>query len=315
MNSATKKQHWNYSTKYNADFPIKKLPGKKKNYDHIRSPIAILRSKSFDSFPAIGDAEAFVNKYKLLMDTVLGSGRASTVYLGERLADGLKVAIKFVEKSKIPCNGWAFIHGNRVPFEYCALRQLAQCDGVNKILDAYEAFGDYLFVLELTEDSSTLGEFLLSRGPFDEPEARYFFRNLVQIVEKCRQMGIYHRDLKEMNILVDIKRNLPILIDFGSSALVEHSPYSYLESCGTPAYTTPELLMEPWRANDGMESAVYSLGAIFDNMVNGFRLFDCIPTKYITEECRHLIAKMLDPCPRKRPSSFKAILADPWMGM
>lgn len=53
---------------------------------------------------------------------------------------------------------------------------------------------------------------------FDEPTARFYFRQLIKGVKYCHSQGVCHRDLKPENLLLDEKSNLKIS-DFGLSAL------------------------------------------------------------------------------------------------
>lgn len=60
---------------------------------------------------------------------------------------------------------------------------------------------DYI-VLELA-GGGELFDFVAISGAFDEPTARYFFRQFMSGLACCHEKGIAHRDLKPENLLLD----------------------------------------------------------------------------------------------------------------
>lgn len=82
---------------------------------------------------------------------------------------------------------------------------------------------------------------MASNGRFEEPFARYFFRELVNGLHHMHQHGIVHRDLKPENILLDEEFKLKIA-DFGFSAPANgRDGKGYLKTkLGTPNYMAPE---------------------------------------------------------------------------
>ena len=120
-------------------------------------------------------------------------------------------------------------------------------------------------------------------GRFLEPEARYFFQQLIAGVFHCHISGVCHRDLKLENTLLDDSTPPHIKIcDFG------YSKSSYLHSApkttvGTPAYIAPELLQQKLKADARLEQKqaysgeaadVWSLGVILYVMLVGSYPFE-----------------------------------------
>ncbi|KAL7591675.1 hypothetical protein Lser_V15G35368 [Lactuca serriola] len=56
------------------------------------------------------------------------------------------------------------------------------------------------------------------KGKLSEKEAREYFQQLIDVVAYCHEKGVYHRDLKPGNLLLDIEGKLKVS-DFGLSAL------------------------------------------------------------------------------------------------
>jgi len=60
---------------------------------------------------------------------------------------------------------------------------------------------DYI-VLELAAGGE-LFDFIALSGAFDEPTARYYFKQFMEGLAFCHENGICHRDLKPENLLLD----------------------------------------------------------------------------------------------------------------
>ncbi|KAF9604289.1 hypothetical protein IFM89_005615 [Coptis chinensis] len=56
------------------------------------------------------------------------------------------------------------------------------------------------------------------QGRLSENESRRYFQQLIDVVDYCHSKGVYHRDWKPENLLIDSQGNLKIS-DFGLSAL------------------------------------------------------------------------------------------------
>jgi serine/threonine protein kinase len=65
-----------------------------------------------------------------------------------------------------------------------------------------------------------LFEIIATNGRLKEEEARKYFQQLINAVDYCHSRGVYHRDLKLENLLLDASGNLKVS-DFGLSALTE----------------------------------------------------------------------------------------------
>lgn len=73
-----------------------------------------------------------------------------------------------------------------------------------------------------------------------EPEAKYYFMQIVNGVEYCHHNLVTHRDLKPENILIDETNTIKIA-DFGLSNLMKDGKF-LKTSCGSPNYAAPEVI-------------------------------------------------------------------------
>lgn len=81
----------------------------------------------------------------------------------------------------------------------------------------------------------SLAGLLRKEKTLSEPNARKFFKEILEGIDYCHEKGICHRDLKPENILIDEQGHAKI-IDFGFSANARIALNNF---CGTPAYMCP----------------------------------------------------------------------------
>ncbi|KAJ0034697.1 hypothetical protein Pint_24179 [Pistacia integerrima] len=114
---------------------------------------------------------------------------------------------------------------------------------------------------------------IASKGRLPEAEGRKLFQQLIDGVSYCHNKGVFHRDLKLENVLVDSKGNIKIS-DFGLSALPQHFRDDGLlhTTCGSPNYVAPEVLAN--RGYDGATSDIWSCGVILYVILIGYLPFD-----------------------------------------
>ena len=122
--------------------------------------------------------------------------------------------------------------------------------------------------------------------------------------------GIFHRDIKAANILVEHNTKEVKLIDFDTLAC--HSPF--MNNPGTDGYMSPEMYGSA--KHEGSPAAVYSMGVLLHDMI--FRTIgwkDKLkrPTRRkVSANCLDLIHKMTAIRPEDR-IPFDKICLHPWM--
>jgi len=246
---------------------------------------------------------------------VLGKGGFGTVYAGQRRKDGLNVAIKHIARSKV--TEMELLHGRKVPLELKLLHSVQEVPGAVKLLDYFERPDSFIIVMERPPQSKDLFDYITEKKLLDEELARDFFKQIVETVLACHEAGVLHRDIKDENILVDLKTGKLKLIDFGSGAFVKEGHYSEFE--GTRVYSPPEWVR--FSRYLGKEATVWSLGVLLYDMVCGDIPFETdedicgadpsFPS-HVSSACRSLILSCLRLRPRDR-LALESILSHPWV--
>ncbi|XP_063614752.1 serine/threonine-protein kinase pim-3-like, partial [Penaeus indicus] len=197
---------------------------------------------------------------------ILGEGGFGRVYAGFRKIDNLPVAIKQIAKSKVPAWGW--INGERVPLEICLLKRVSHVPGVIRLITWYEFSDCFVIVMERPEAVKDLFDYITDRKRVPEPEARYLFRQVVDVVRQCHAAGVIHRDIKDENLLITTNRQgrkVIKLIDFGSGAFLKDNIYTDFD--GTRVYSPPEWIKQ--KQYQAGPATVWSLGILLYDLVCG----------------------------------------------
>eukprot|EP00163_Fabomonas_tropica_P011055 TRINITY_DN214_c0_g1_i4.p1 TRINITY_DN214_c0_g1~~TRINITY_DN214_c0_g1_i4.p1 ORF type:complete len:760 (+),score=119.52 TRINITY_DN214_c0_g1_i4:623-2902(+) len=171
-----------------------------------------------------------------------------------------------------------------------------------------------------------LFDFIISRGRLDEKLCAYLFMQMVLSVQYLHDNSVVHRDLKPENFLLNDFLEIK-LSDFGFCNHIEKPGARTIKTpCGSPTYAAPEI----FRGEAYDESVdIWSLGVNLFVMITGTSPWGDESTPYrkqkkriqmasyhipgyVSEDCRNLIAMMIQPEAKNRPS-FASILNHPWM--
>ncbi|CAM4733894.1 unnamed protein product [Leuciscus chuanchicus] len=253
----------------------------------------------------------------------LGKGGFGVVFEGRRLEDDLKVAVKYVTKTKdteclvIPD------HPKPLPKEI-ALTILASkgpsVPEIIRLLDWQDRPDHFVMVLECPSPCEDLVQFMRRHGGrLDEEKVRHIMRQAAHAANTCCLRRVLHRDIKLDNLLINSETSEVKLIDFGCGDILRSSAYrSY---CGTAAYCPPEYHLRG--KYYGRQATAWSLGILMFVMLCGHFPSDydlmLLKKKHwsrpnLSTECCRLLRALLKEKPRRR-LSLGRILSHNWFKM
>ncbi|KAI2659016.1 Serine/threonine-protein kinase pim-2 [Labeo rohita] len=239
----------------------------------------------------------------------LGQGGFGFVYKGTRRKDGLKVAVKFSVKSAnmpyIRVPGYP----KSIPKEI-GLTLMAntgpRVPQIIKLLDWEDNKDHYIMVMERPVPCMDLKSFVKLHGErFDEGMARKVMRQVIKAADVCIKRGVFHRDIKMENLLVNQHTVQVKLIDFGCG--VQMKKFAYEDFSGTKVYCPPEYTING--RYHAKPTTVWSLGILLFMMACGY-----YPTDYdldliskktwtrpgLSRECCQMISGCLQSDPQQR---------------
>lgn len=195
----------------------------------------------------------------------IGTGGFGTIFSGIRIKDGAPVAIKVVKKTKIM--QWYMLDGKRIPLEIALMLRVSDVENCIKIFDYMEQNSCFIIVMERLIYYKDLFDFITESGSLSEQSVREYFRQIVHTINEIYKLGVLHRDIKDENILVDLKTGQLKLIDFGAGTFFTNRNAVFTDFQGTRVYSPPEWINKQYYHGD--RAAVWSLGVLLYNMIHG----------------------------------------------
>ncbi|XP_067308147.1 serine/threonine-protein kinase pim-1-like [Pseudorasbora parva] len=191
----------------------------------------------------------------------LGQGGFGAVHAATRLKDNLQVAVKFASKEDAE-----FVSVDRystpVPLEvalHIRANQL-RVPQIIQLLDWQDEADCYIMVMERPMPCQSLDVFLESyTGTMDEEDlARIIMWQTIFAVQTCCQLGVFHRDIKLENLLINPDTLEVKLIDFGCGEFLTSAGYTSF--AGTEEFFPPEYWIKG--RYYGEQTTVWSLGIL-----------------------------------------------------
>lgn len=245
----------------------------------------------------------------------LGKGGMSLVYRARRVHIGDDVAVKIL-LGKFVKDETALARFRREA-QATAMIHHPNVITIHDFGERDDEKAPAFLVMELVK-GTPLRDLLNSGDHFSIERSVRLMRGICAGAGAAHKQGIVHRDLKPENILIaapddDYEFENVKLVDFGLAKLMsDESAWSKVTVVGTPYYMSPEQCMgEPLDAR----SDVYSLGAMFYEMLSGERPFAAqtvsgVINKHLYEEARPLAPSLSVPR-RISAAIMQALRKDP----
>ncbi|KAK8471584.1 hypothetical protein PHAVU_003G261700 [Phaseolus vulgaris] len=270
-----------------------------------------------------GYEKHFDTRYTL--GKLLGHGQFGYTYVGIDKANGDRVAVKRLEKSKMVQP----IAVEDVKREVKILKALTGHENVVQFYDAFEDDSYVYIVMELCEGGELLDRILAKKeSRYTEKDAAVVVRQMLKVAAECHLHGLVHRDMKPENFLLkSTKEDSPLkATDFGLSDFIKPGK-KFHDIVGSAYYVAPEVL----KRKSGPQSDVWSIGVITYILLSGRRPFwdkteDGIfkevlrkkpdfhrkPWTTISNAAIDFVKKLLVKDPRARLTAAQA-LSHPWV--
>nr|XP_021322981.1 serine/threonine-protein kinase pim-2-like [Danio rerio] len=135
-----------------------------------------------------------------------------------------------------------------------------------KLIDWEDNDDHYIIIMERPTPCMDLLRFLNHKNkPLDEKMGRHIMWQAIHAASVCFDRGVFHRDIKLENLLVNPDTLEVKLIDFGCGSTVKRSGYKVF--CGTREYFPPEY--EMYGRYHAQPATVWSLGIVLFAMMCG----------------------------------------------
>jgi serine/threonine protein kinase len=187
--------------------------------------------------------ELVAGKYRLLR--MIGQGGMGSVWEGEHVSLGTKVAVKFIEH-ELAQSAEA---RDRFDKEARAAARLQSRYVVGVHDHGVMPDGRPFIVMEFLR-GQTLEERAVACGRMDVVEVAHIISQVARGLSKAHELGIVHRDLKPENIFLtespDDDETVAKIVDFGIAKFTEGTPLAMSSATrtgtilGTPVYMSPE---------------------------------------------------------------------------
>ena len=215
---------------------------------------------------------------RFILQTRLGDGMSSAVYVVKERATGREFACKLAHRGSRKVS-WGHLQ-RTFKREAMFLEQLAEAQGgphknIVCCRGMFNGYNEIALVLDLVRGGD-LQQLLQRHGCLSERAARSIAQQVAEALTHVHSLGIVHRDVKLENILVTSADSPCIkLCDFGHSALLADVVRKDGRSdrfLGTPGYVAPEVLQNPTQPMWSPAADVWGIGAVLYALLSNMSL-------------------------------------------
>jgi serine/threonine protein kinase len=242
----------------------------------------------------------------------IARGGTSTIYLGEDLATGERVAIKALAPFYLGHHEMA----HRLLREY-GLANRARHPGLIDIRCAGQTSHGIPYIVMEYLDGESLGA-LADRLPPPVASITRIAGQIASAVAALHAAGVVHCDIKPDNVFV-LHEPGPggwprvKVLDYGVARLVDDPPPAEAAVAGTPAFMAPE----QWRGAPTRKSDVYSLGCVLYELITGSPMFSGSLPQLMMAHCERIPEQPSTRCigldPELERLVVRALAKDPEM--
>ncbi|XP_072032968.1 testis-specific serine/threonine-protein kinase 3-like [Amphiura filiformis] len=286
------------TTKTVKDMPKPSIP---KPHAHKPEPLKARGTKGQDAYADAlheaaksgSDGEILAAK-GIIIKRKLGEGTYAKVRSGfhTRLQRPSYVAVKIISRAKTNER----YQRKFLPRELGVLRQIRH-KNIIRLIDCFEHGPKVFMVMELANYGDLL-EYIQRKRILPNDRARYIFTQILDGLEYLHHKGIFHRDLKCENILLNVGYKIKIT-DFGFAREWSDAHNLCRTFCGSAAYASPEILRGiPY---DPHVADIWSMGVILFIMVTGTMPYDDSDVKKML----NIMAQNRLDFPRKRTVCYE----------
>ncbi|KAH7728280.1 NEK/NEK8 protein kinase [Aphelenchoides avenae] len=184
--------------------------------------------------------------------------------------------------------------------------------------DAFRSKDSLYLVLEYAEGGSLENFIAEQTGPIPETTILRLFTQTVLAVEYLHAKNIMHRDLKPCNVLLNRKRTLVKVADFGISKQLGADELFAKTKVGTHSYMPPEIRLG---APYDLKCDIWALGCILYEMIELKQAFSSVGfsgsadkkaftmgSNHVSDALKDLTHNLLDPTSYFRPQASEILL-------
>lgn len=190
--------------------------------------------------------------------------------------------------------------------------------GIVHVTDIFEENNTAYSIMEFI-DGESLSDIIKRKGRLSEEEALHYITIVGKALGHIHDRNMTHFDVKPGNIMVRMKDNMPVLIDFGLS--VQYTEEGDMTSTGigamSPGFSPIEMYDVSRIQTFSPTTDIYSLAATLFCLITGEippRATEIISNKidfpdYVSKDVAHLIEKSMQPSKTLRPQSVAEFIS------